>query len=315
MTGGRPVRTVDHMDVITVDGLEKRYGKRVVIDGLDLSVGREEIVAILGPNGAGKTTLLEVLEGHRRRDGGNVDVLGGDPGTAPPAWRARIGIVLQDQGIIEGLSAAEVLDLYGGYYPRRRPTDELLRLVGLADRADDRVERLSGGARRRLDVAVGLVGDPELLFLDEPTTGFDPDARRRVWQVIRQLRASGVTIVLTTHYLDEAEDMADRIGVIHHGKIILVEDKVTLMRKLGKKHLTLHIAPELAQLPPVLAARGMTLGAGGNQLCYVYDPRSSQDDVPALLEDLRREGIVLKDLETTQSSLEDIFVNLVREEA
>ena len=305
MTGGRPVRTVDHMDVITVDGLEKRYGKRVVIDGLDLSVGREEIVAILGPNGAGKTTLLEVLEGHRRRDGGNVDVLGDDPGTAPPAWRARIGIVLQDQGIIEGLSAAEVLDLYGGYYPRRRPTDELLRLVGLADRADDRVERLSGGARRRLDVAVGLVGDPELLFLDEPTTGFDPDARRRVWQVIRQLRASGVTIVLTTHYLDEAAALADRIVVLRAGEIVADGRPDALVQSGG--HATVGLTIPVGVEPPSYV--GLRPAAGEHRFSL------ETDDLTGTLRSLcdwsAATGGDLDDLTVSRRTLDDVYLELI----
>ena len=194
-------------------------------------------------------------------------MLGADPGTAPPAWRARIGIVLQDQGLIDVLTTAEALDLYGGYYPRRRPTDELLRLVGLADRADDRVERLSGGARRRLDVAIGLVGDPELLFLDEPTTGFDPDARRRVWQVIRQLRASGVTIVLTTHYLDEAAALADRIVVLRAGEIVADGRPDALVQAGGRATVGLTIPagvepPSYAGLRPAVGRAALLAGDG-----------------------------------------------------
>jgi len=305
MTADRLIRTVHHMDVITVDGLVKRYGKRVVIDGLDLSVGRGEIVAILGPNGAGKTTLLEVLEGHRRRDSGSVDVLGADPGTAPPAWRGRIGIVLQDQGLIDVLTTAEALDLYGGYYPRRRPTDELLRLVGLADRADDRVERLSGGARRRLDVAIGLVGDPELLFLDEPTTGFDPDARRRIWQVIRQLRASGVTIVLTTHYLDEAAALADRIIVLRAGEIVADGHPDALVQSGGHATIGLTIPPGVE--PPSYA--GLRPAVGEQR--FSLETADVTGTLQSLCEWSSASGCDLDDLTVTRRTLDDVYLELI----
>ncbi|HEY1436495.1 MAG TPA: ABC transporter ATP-binding protein, partial [Casimicrobiaceae bacterium] len=193
--------------------------------------------------------------------------------------------------------------------------EKTLRDLSLWDKKDNKIMTLSGGMKRRVMIAKALSHEPRVLFLDEPTAGVDVALRKDMWQLVRGLREQGVTIVLTTHYIDEAEDMADRVGVIRHGQIILVEDKVTLMNKLGKKRLTLRIEPTLAQMPPALAARGLTLGAGGNEITYVYDPGASHDAVPTLLEAMRDAGLRVKDLETTQSSLEDIFVNLVREDA
>jgi ABC-2 type transport system ATP-binding protein len=200
----------------------KRYATGVAVDGLDLDIRRGEIFALLGPNGAGKTTTVEVCEGYRRRDAGEVRVLGTDPATAPRAWKARLGIVLQGGTVDSQLSCRELLRAQASYYPAPRDPDEVLELVGLADRARDRARTLSGGQRRRLDVALGIVGGPELLFLDEPTTGFDPEARRQFWALIRSLRDLGTTMLLTTHYLDEAEQLADRVGVIARGRLVEV---------------------------------------------------------------------------------------------
>src|SRR6201991_2475029 len=208
------------MTAIEVSGLRKSYRGHDAVRGIDLTVARGEVFALLGPNGAGKTTTTEILEGHRRRGGGGVSVLGTDPGSAGKAWRARIGIVLQDTDDAADLTVAEMVKHIGGLYPDARPADDVIELVGLTDKRNARVRQLSGGQRRRLDVALGIVGRPELLFLDEPTTGFDPEARRQFWELIKTLREDGTTIVLTTHYLDEAEALADRIAVIAAGPIV-----------------------------------------------------------------------------------------------
>lgn len=209
---------------VTIRGLTKSYGGRAAVDRLDLQVRTGEIFALLGPNGAGKTTTVEILEGFRQRDGGEVDVLGADPGRADRAWRNRIGIVLQSTGGLDLLSVGEVLRSTARAYSQPRHVDEVVESVGLADKADARISSLSGGQRRRLDVALGIVGRPELLFLDEPTTGFDPQARRDFWELIRGLGgAGGTTILLTTHYLDEAEQLADRVGVIAAGRMLAVD--------------------------------------------------------------------------------------------
>ena len=209
---------------VTIRGLTKSYGGRAAVDRLDLQVRTGEIFALLGPNGAGKTTTVEILEGFRQRDGGEVDVLGADPGRADRAWRNRIGIVLQSTGGLDLLTVREVLRSTARAYSEPRRVDEVVESVGLADKADARISSLSGGQRRRLDVALGIVGRPELLFLDEPTTGFDPQARRDFWELIRGLGgAGGTTILLTTHYLDEAEQLADRVGVIAAGRMLAVD--------------------------------------------------------------------------------------------
>ncbi len=208
--------------MIRVRGLRKSYGDLVAVDGVDLDVAAGEIFALLGPNGAGKTTTVEILEGYRARTAGEVSVLGIDPEHADASWRSRVGIVLQEGGRFDELTVGELVAHFAGFYPRPRPVDEVLDLVGLVSEHDVRTGRLSGGQRRRLDVALGLVGDPELIFLDEPTTGFDPGSRRAAWKVVQDLRALGKTVLLTTHYLDEAEHLADRVGIIARGRLVEV---------------------------------------------------------------------------------------------
>ena len=203
--------------------LVKRYAQRNAVDGLSFEVAAGETFALLGPNGAGKTTTTEILEGHRSRDGGLVAVLGVDPERADRAWRARVGIVLQSVGDFHDLTVLEVVRHFAGYFPRPRDPDEVIELVGLTEQRKVRDAKLSGGQRRRLDVALGILGRPEVLFLDEPTTGFDPEARRQFWELIRALRTSGTTILLTTHYLDEAEQLADRVAVINHGRLLALD--------------------------------------------------------------------------------------------
>jgi ABC-2 type transport system ATP-binding protein len=208
------------MTAIAVRDLRKSYGELEAVRGISFEVQQGEVFGLLGPNGAGKTTTVEILEGYRRRDAGEVEVLGTDPAAASGDWRERIGVVLQSSAMYETLTVAEMLNVFAGYYRKPRPVDEVVELVGLHEKRDNRVRLLSGGQRRRLDLGLALVGDPELIFLDEPTTGFDPGARRRAWETIRGLRSLGKTILLTTHYLDEAEQLADRVAVLRHGEIV-----------------------------------------------------------------------------------------------
>jgi ABC-2 type transport system ATP-binding protein len=205
---------------VEVDGLTKRYGTVEALRGVSFTVAAGEVFALLGPNGAGKTTTVEILEGFRRRDGGTVAVLGTDPAGRPRSLRQRLGIVLQECAVESNLTVREVLTRNAGFYPDPRPVDEVIELVGLGEKADSRVARLSGGQQRRLDVGLGIIGRPELIFLDEPTTGFDPSARRGAWELVRSLTAGGTTVILTTHYMDEAEALADRVAVVAAGRIV-----------------------------------------------------------------------------------------------
>src|ERR687885_977754 len=206
--------------VVSVRGLRKSYGEFEALKGIDFELRAGEVFGLLGPNGAGKTTTVEILEGYRPRDGGEVEVLGADPADAGLDWRGRIGVVLQSSAMYENLTVAESLDQFAGYYERPRPTDEVIHVIGLDEKRNDRVRRLSGGQRRRLDLGLALIGDPELIFLDEPTTGFDPGARRRAWETFRSLSELGKAILLTSHYLDEVEQLADRIAVLRGGRIV-----------------------------------------------------------------------------------------------
>ena len=206
--------------VVSVRGLTKSYGDFEALKGIDFELGAGEVFGLLGPNGAGKTTTIEILEGYRRRDAGEVEVLGADPAAAGLDWRGRIGVVLQSSAMYENLTVAEHLAQFAGYYEHPRPVEEVIELIGLEEKRDSRARRLSGGQRRRLDLGLALIGDPELIFLDEPTTGFDPGARRRAWETIRSLSGLGKTILLTTHYLDEVEQLADRVAVLREGRIV-----------------------------------------------------------------------------------------------
>jgi ABC-2 type transport system ATP-binding protein len=206
--------------VVSVRGLTKSYRDFEALKGVDFELGAGEVFGLLGPNGAGKTTTIEILEGYRRRDAGEVEVLGADPESAGLDWRGRIGVVLQSSAMYENITVAEQLAQFAGYYEHPRPVDEVIELIGLEEKRDTRARRLSGGQRRRLDLGLALIGDPELIFLDEPTTGFDPGARRRAWETIRSLRGLGKTILLTTHYLDEVEQLADRVAVLREGRIV-----------------------------------------------------------------------------------------------
>jgi ABC-2 type transport system ATP-binding protein len=218
------------MTAVAVEGLRKSYGEHEALRDVSFAIDEGEVFSLLGPNGAGKTTTIEILEGYRRRDAGSVSVLGLDPAHPTAGWRGRIGVVLQSSAMYENLTVRESLALFGGYYAKPRPVAEVIAVVGLEEKADTVVRRLSGGQRRRLDFGLALVGDPELIFLDEPTTGFDPAARRTAWETIRSLRGLGKTILLTTHYLDEAEQLSDRVAVLREGRIVATGTPAELTR-------------------------------------------------------------------------------------
>ena len=218
------------MSAVSVADLAKSYGGTQALRGVTFEIAPGEVFGLLGPNGAGKTTTVEILEGYRLRDAGEVSVLGTDPQTAPLAWRERIGVVLQSSAMYQLLTVMESLELFAGYYEQPRPVAEVVELIGLEEKRNALVRTLSGGQRRRLDLGLALVGDPELIFLDEPTTGFDPSARRRAWETIRSLRSLGKTILLTTHYLDEAEQLADRVAVLREGEIVAAGTPAELTR-------------------------------------------------------------------------------------
>jgi ABC-2 type transport system ATP-binding protein len=295
--------------VIEVSGLQMRYGDFEAVRGLDLEVEQGEIFAFLGPNGAGKTTTVEILEGYRHRSEGGVRVLGADPGRAHAAWRARIGVVLQDSEPERDLTVLECLRLYAGYYPMPRSLDETLRLVGLEEQADATASRLSGGQRRRLDVGLALVGNPELLFLDEPTTGFDPSARRAAWEMIAGLRAVGVTVFLTTHFMDEAEALADRVAVIANGKIVATGTPENLGgrgNQAAEISFSLPREVSLGELPDAVLASLVT-PTGTRLECRTESPVAV---LGPLVRWAETRGFDLADLEVRRPSLEDIYLQL-----
>ncbi|MDQ4058111.1 MAG: ABC transporter ATP-binding protein [Actinomycetota bacterium] len=296
---------------IDVRGLRKSYRDVEAVRGIDLHVDTGEVFALLGPNGAGKTTAVEILEGYRKRDAGDVDVLGHDPQRAERSLKERIGIVLQETSVDHYYTVREVVELYGGYYPNPLPVDEVIEVVGLTEKRDERIKRLSGGQQRRLDVALGLAGDPELLFLDEPTTGFDPGARRNAWEMIRNLQGLGKTILLTTHYMDEAQNLADRVAVLVRGRIV-------------------------AEGPPgAIGGRDIA----GTRISFSL-PNDSPPLAPALMESFRPEGdklvvetdkptrllheltgwalhhrLDLLSLDVSRPTLEDVYLRLAGEDA
>ncbi len=291
---------------IRVDELRKRYGARDALRGISFRVEPGEVVALLGPNGAGKTTTVEILEGYRDRDGGDAEVLGLDPGRGGRALRERIGIVLQGTAAHPHLTAREAIELYAGYYPRPGDPAELLERVGLAEDADRRVRTLSGGQRRRLDLALALAGTPELLFLDEPTTGFDPEARRGAWETIRQLAASGTTVLLTTHYLDEAATLADRVIVLRDGLIVAEGSPGSLGTVAGVEiRFRLHDTVPLPELPGLL----LTVTDEG----LVASTDSPTQALHALTTWAIEHGVELDGLEVRRPSLEDIYLELTTE--
>jgi ABC-2 type transport system ATP-binding protein len=282
----------DAAPAVHVRGVRRAYGALRALDGVDLTVRRGELLALLGPNGAGKTTLVEILEGHRAADAGEVRVLGHDPARRERAFRERIGIVLQEGGLDATITVREAVELYSAAYPSPRPVGEVLELVGLADRAGARAQTLSGGQRRRLDLALGIAGDPELLFLDEPTTGFDPAARRQSWELIGRLRELGTTILLTTHYMDEAQHLADRVVVLAGGRVIAEGTP----EELGRD-----------------GQATVSYRAGGRDVRFTTGT-PTRDLAPAIAEAAAR-GEELEGLTVTRPTLEDVYLQLTREPA
>jgi ABC-2 type transport system ATP-binding protein len=277
---------------VSVDGLKKSYNGLQALRGVSFEIARGEIFGLLGPNGAGKTTTVEILEGYRERDGGTVTVLGEDPATSGLDWRERIGVVLQSSSFYDSLTVTENLALFAGYYAKPRPIGEVVELVGLEEKRDTLVRSLSGGQRRRLDLGLALVGDPELVFLDEPTTGFDPEARRRAWQTIGSLRELGKTILLTTHYLEEAERLADRVAVVRDGEIVA----------LGRP----------AELTSTQPATEVRYRRNGEEVVM------QTEEPTKLLHELTSRAIAagheLEGLEVRRASLEDVYLSLTKEE-
>jgi ABC-2 type transport system ATP-binding protein len=280
------------LTAIDVTGLRKSYGPREVLHGISFAVETGEVFALLGPNGAGKTTTVEILEGYRRRNGGDVRVLGEDPERAGSSFRARIGVVLQSSAVYHLLTVREILELFAGYYPSPRQPDEVIELVGLRGSRDARVRTLSGGQLRRLDLALALVGDPELIFLDEPTTGFDPAARRQAWETIRGLRALGKSILLTTHYMEEAHRLADRLAILREGAIVATGSPRDLLAG--------HVGVEIR------------FRRNGREV--VIDT----DEPTRVLHELTAEALAagseLEGLEVHRRSLEDVYLELTRED-
>jgi ABC-2 type transport system ATP-binding protein len=303
--------------IISVSNLSKTYASGFqALKRIDWEIRRGEIFALLGPNGAGKTTLIGIVCGTVNPSEGRVLVDGHDIITDFRAARSLIGLVPQEL-TTDAFETVQANVAYSRGLFGKRPDPayitKILKDLSLWDKKDAKIMTLSGGMKRRLLIAKALSHEPKILFLDEPTAGVDVELRKDMWQIVRSLRESGVTIILTTHYIAEAEDMADRIGVINNGELILVEDKAELMRKLGRKQLTIQLQAKLDVIPEALAAHRLALANGGDELVYSYDAQGERTGITALLADLRTEGIRFRDLHTTQSSLEDIFVDLVRQ--
>jgi ABC-2 type transport system ATP-binding protein len=303
--------------IIFIANLSKTYatGFRALKD-INLNIKHGEIFALLGPNGAGKTTLIGIVCGILNPSQGSVTVDGHDIIKDYRAARSLIGLVPQELHTDAFESVWATVSFSRGLFNKpRNPAyvEKILRALSLWDKKDSRIMTLSGGMKRRVLIAKALAHEPQILFLDEPTAGVDVELRKDMWQVVRDLRTSGVTIILTTHYIEEAETMADRVGIISKGEIILVEDKAELMRKLGKKQLILQLQKKLETLPPALAAHNLTLAADGEELIFTYDTQAERTGVTAMLSALSAADIRFRDLQTTQSSLEDIFVGLVSE--
>ena len=296
---------------IEARGLRKAYGGVEAVRGAGLAIARGEVYALLGPNGAGKTTIVEILEGHRDRDGGEARVLGHDPASGGRALRERIGIVLQTPGVEPYLRVEEAIEQYRGYYPRPRPLGEILETVGLAERRRQRVRRLSGGQQRRLDVAIALAGGPELLFLDEPTTGFDPAARRQSWDMVRNLRSSGATVLLTTHYMDEAEHLADRVGVLVDGRIAAEGSPAGLMARSAGAVVSFRLPDGGDAAARILGGAEGARALGGGR----FELRTESPTV--LLHELTGRaigaGAELAELRVERATLEDVYLELTSE--
>ncbi|WOK37342.1 ABC transporter ATP-binding protein [Sphingomonas sp. C3-2] len=303
--------------IISIAGLTKTYAGGVqALKAVNLDIRRGEIFALLGPNGAGKTTMISIVCGIVRPSSGTVSVAGHDIVQNYRAARARIGLVPQELHTDQFERVVDTVSFSRGLFNKpRNPAlvEKVLRDLSLWEKRNAKIIELSGGMKRRVMIAKALAHEPEILFLDEPTAGVDVDLRRDMWQLVRELRESGVTIILTTHYIEEAEEMADRVGVVSKGELILVEEKTRLMKKLGRKTLTLNLSEPMAAIPDTLAEWPLTLHADGNELQYEFDINAERTGVPSLLRALGDLGIGFKDLNTRQSSLEEIFVGLVRD--
>jgi ABC-2 type transport system ATP-binding protein len=302
--------------IISIRGLSKTYATGFqALKQVDLDIRRGEIFALLGPNGAGKTTLINIVCGIVTPTSGSVRVAGHDIVRDYRAARALIGLVPQELHTDAFETPFGTASFSRGLFGKPRDPahiERVLKQLSLWDKRSAQIMTLSGGMKRRVLIAKALAHEPEILFLDEPTAGVDVELRKDMWDTVRSLRAAGTTIILTTHYIEEAELMADRIGIINHGELILVEEKAELMRKLGKKQLTLHLQKQIDAIPAELATLPLALANGGSELVYTYDTQAERTGITALLSELSRAGIRFRDLETTQSSLEEIFVNLVR---
>jgi ABC-2 type transport system ATP-binding protein len=290
---------------VLVRGLRKAYGDVKAVDGIDLTVRRGEVLAVLGPNGAGKTTTVEILEGHRRADGGEVSVLGHDPAKRERSFLEKIGIVLQEGGLDPSITVREAVELYSAAYPNPRDAREVIQMVGLEAKADERADTLSGGQRRRLDLALGIAGDPELIFLDEPTTGFDPAARRQSWELIAGLRQLGKTILLTTHYMEEAQHLADRVVVIARGRVIAEGTPDSLGRDTGEAVISFMV-PDGADVPLPAAARM-------ERSTVSWTTTTPTRDLAPVLAWAAERNIELHNLSVSRPSLEDVYLQLTEE--
>ncbi len=301
--------------VISIKGLSKTYASGLqALKPIDLDIRRGEIFALLGPNGAGKTTMISIVCGIVTPSAGTVTVDGHDHNSGYRIARRKIGLVPQELHTDSFESVWATVTFSRGLFgcaPNPAHIEKVLKELSLWDKRKAKIMELSGGMKRRVMIAKALSHEPEILFLDEPTAGVDVELRRDMWELVRQLRESGVTIILTTHYIEEAEEMADRVGVINKGELVLVEDKTALMKKLGKKELTLNLAEVMEAVPPELADWKLTLEADGHELRYTFDANADETGVPSLLRRMSDLGIGFKDLNTKQSSLEDIFVSLV----
>jgi ABC-2 type transport system ATP-binding protein len=302
--------------IISISNLSKTYASGfAALKSIDLDIRRGEIFALLGPNGAGKTTLISIVCGIVNPSHGTVTADGHDIIADYRAARSLIGLVPQELTTDAFESVWATVSFSRGLFGKRRNPahiEKVLRDLSLWDKKDEKIMALSGGMKRRVMIAKALSHEPRILFLDEPTAGVDVELRKDMWQMVRDLRETGVTIILTTHYIEEAEEMADRVGVINHGELILVEEKAELMRKLGKKQLILQLHAGLGTVPPALAAHDLDLSADGTELTYTYDTQAERTGITTLLRNLNEAGVKFRDLRTTQSSLEDIFVNLVK---
>jgi ABC-2 type transport system ATP-binding protein len=301
--------------IISVANLSKTYASGFkALKNIDLDIRRGEIFALLGPNGAGKTTLISIICGITNLSDGRVSVGGRDINANYRAARALIGLVPQELHTDAFETVWATTSFSRGLFGKPKDPaliERILKSLSLWDKKDSQIRTLSGGMKRRVMIAKALAHEPQVLFLDEPTAGVDVELRKGMWEVVRELRAAGVTIILTTHYIEEAEEMADRVGVINKGEIVLVEDKATLMQKLGKKRLTLHLPNRIETIPEALKPYRLEICEDGRALVYDYDTKSERTGITSLLSDLRDAGIRFFDLDTTQSSLEDIFVSLV----